>query len=111
MNHQFDSIYQRRHYRWVKASKREAVRTFFMDFYNVPQQIYTQCEPIFVRLILNTIKSLDELEIPHNEEDDLAIINLFKQQPNIRNTKVFFTNPGVLSVWSNKYEGPVESFT
>lgn len=79
LNQQFDHIYQRRHYRWVNASKREAVKTFFAEFYNIPQDIYAENEAVFVRLILNTIKSLHELGIEHDEEEDWAIVNLFKQ--------------------------------
>jgi len=74
LHQQFDAVYKRKHYRWVAKSKRKAIFKFFTRNYNVPVDVYSKNEGIFVRLILNTVQDFKEMGVKVDPEMDLAMV-------------------------------------
>jgi len=72
--------------------------------------MYNDNEGLFVRLILNTVFDLSSLGIPVNTTTDDMLTSMFKQKPNIENTIAFFTHDCIISIWTNKFNGPAEAF-
>mmetsp|Transcript_33399 Transcript_33399/g.51242 ORF Transcript_33399/g.51242 Transcript_33399/m.51242 type:complete len:129 (+) Transcript_33399:808-1194(+) len=104
------NIFGRRHYRWVNRSKRLSVKKFFVNHYNVPETVYRDNESVFVKLIFNTLKDLDQLGVAPNPDVDRAMDEFFRQKPNLKNTETVFKQPCIIKIWNNMYGGDLPCF-
>jgi len=106
VKHQFDEIHKKRQYHWVPASKREAVRSFFVDQYQVPVALYKLHESDFFRLILNTERNFTKYGIRKSSRGLGEVMNkMFGQQPSLKNMKSFFSDEVIQGIWANQWGG------
>jgi hypothetical protein len=76
----------------------------------VPSSIYTKYESVFFKLILNTVKNLDDFDVKPNPDLDNAIDGAFRQNPSKHNIKMLLENEAIRGLWENRWSDFETSF-